>query len=183
MPEINAPFDLPSDLLGVAIRVAVVYLFLLVVLRVAGKKEIGQLTLFEFIVILVIADAVQNSMVGSNQTIWGGLVAVVVLLALDKAFSGLQERFPAFSRFVEGEPTLLVRDGEVLRQSLRREGITVDELEQALRSHGLAELGQVRLAVLETDGTISVVPRVGEESRTKERLLRRRRPRSLRDRI
>jgi uncharacterized membrane protein YcaP (DUF421 family) len=182
MPTVEAPFDLPSDLLGVAVRTLLIYFFLLAALRLGGKRELGQLSLFEFIVILVISDAVQNAMVGQNTSIWGGMVAVAVLLLTDKGFAALKARSQRLRDVLEGEPSLLVRDGQVLRDALKREGVEVEELRQALREHGVAELDEVRLAVLETDGTISVVPRTGDESRTKERL-RRRKPRALGDHL
>lgn len=182
MPTVEAPFDLPSDLLGVAVRTLIIYFFLLAALRLGGKRELGQLSLFEFIVILVISDAVQNAMVGENTSIWGGMVAVGVLLLADKGVGAIKARSKRLSDVLEGEPTLLVRDGQVLRDALKREGVEAEELRQALREHGVAELDEVRLAVLETDGTISVVPRSGDESRTKERV-KGRKPRSFGDHL
>ena len=182
MPTIEAPFDLPSDLLGVALRTLIIYVFLLIALRIAGKRELGQLSVFDFIVILVLSDSVQNAMVGENTSIWGGITAVAVLLLADKSLGALKRRVPKLRTALEGEPTLLIRDGSVLREAMEREGIEVDELRQALREHGIADLEEVRLAVLETDGTISVVPRTGDEWRSESKL-KRRRPRSMTDRL
>lgn len=175
MPTFDLP-DLPSDLLGVAIRTVVIYLFLLLALRLAGKRELGQLSVLDLVLVLVIANAAQNAMVGSNVTIWGGLVAVVALIVTDRILRMLRDRSRRFERAFEGEPTLLVRDGQRLPEALRREGVDEDELMRALREHGFADLAEVRMAVLEVDGSISVVPIAGGETRTTSRLRRRRRP-------
>jgi uncharacterized membrane protein YcaP (DUF421 family) len=168
--------DLPSDLIGVALRTIVVYLFLLVVLRLAGKREMGQLSVFELVLVLVIANAVQNAMVGANVTIWGGLVAVLALILTDRALRFVADRNPRLLRAIEGEPTLLIRDGRLNREAMGREGVDEEELTRALREHGFLDLSDVRQAVLEVDGTISVIPQIGDESRTASRVRRRRRP-------
>ncbi|MGH2406730.1 MAG: DUF421 domain-containing protein [Candidatus Limnocylindrales bacterium] len=168
--------DLPSDLIGVALRTIVVYLFLLVVLRLAGKREMGQLSVFELVLVLVIANAVQNAMVGANVTIWGGLVAVLALILTDRMLRFIADRNPRLLQAIEGEPTLLVRDGQLLPEAMRREDVDADELARALREHGYLDLAEIRQAILEVDGTISVIPRTGEESRTSNRVRRRRRP-------
>ncbi len=173
MPVVEAPFDLPSDLVGVAVRTLLVYMFLVVALRVGGKKQLGQLTLFEFVVVLVISDAVQNSMVGENTSLLGGFVAVAVLLSADKVLDAVVAGFPGARRIVEGEPTLLVSDGRPLSQAMRREGVELPELARALREHGLERPEDARLVVLEADGTISVVPRLGPEWRSDHRMGRR----------
>ena len=175
MPTLGLP-DLPSDLLGVAIRTVVSYLFLLLALRLGGKRELGQLSVLDLVLVLVISNAAQNAMVGSNVTIWGGLVAVAALIITDRLLALARERSGRFDRVIEGEPALLVRDGERLPDALRREGIDDAELMRALREHGFADLSEVRMAVLEVDGTISVVPTAGSESRTAARVRRRRRP-------
>ena len=117
-PEATARMTLPdigSGLPEIVLRTAIVYLFLVVVLRLSGRSEVGQLSILELIVILVISDAVQNSMVGENTTVWGGLVAVLTLVALDKGLSFLTARSRRMRQALEGEPRLLVRDGELMR--------------------------------------------------------------------
>jgi uncharacterized membrane protein YcaP (DUF421 family) len=150
--------ELGSTLPEIVARTAIVYLFLVVVLRISGKRQVGQLSILELIVILIISDAVQNSMVGENTTIWGGLVAVATLLTLDLALSRVAERSRRVRRAVEGEPSLLVRDGKLLDRALRDEGISADDVRVAIRHNGLEHVSDVRLAVLETDGSISIVP-------------------------
>jgi uncharacterized membrane protein YcaP (DUF421 family) len=150
--------ELGSSLPEVVLRTAIVYLFLVAVFRITGKREVGQMSVLELVVVLVVSDAVQNSMVGSNVTIWGGLVAVITLLGLDLALKTLTGRSRRLRHALEGEPRLLVRDGRVLERALRDEGVEIEEVRSAVRSHGLARIEDVRLAVLETDGSISVIP-------------------------
>jgi uncharacterized membrane protein YcaP (DUF421 family) len=151
--------ELGSSLPDVALRTAIVYLFLIVAIRVSGKREVGQMSVLELIVVLIISDAVQNSMVGDNTSIWGGLVAVVVLLGLDFILRELSRRSRRVRVAVEGEPRLLVRGGRVLDRALREEGLEMGDLESAVRAHGVARIADVDQAVLETDGTISVIAR------------------------
>jgi len=120
------------------------------------------MSVLELVVILIISDAVQNSMVGENTSLWGGLVAVVTLLALDFGLKAMARRSKQVRKAVEGEPRLLVRDGRLLMRAIREEGLEVDEVRAAIRSHGLADVDAVKLAVLETDGSISVIPQDGE---------------------
>jgi uncharacterized membrane protein YcaP (DUF421 family) len=151
--------DIGSGLPEIVLRTAIVYLFLVVVLRLSGKREVGQLSILELIVILIISDAVQNSMVGENTTVWGGLVAVLTLLALDKGIGLVTNRSRRARRALEGEPRLLVRDGRLLERALQEEKVDAEAVRAAVRHQGLARIEDVRLAVLETDGSISVIPR------------------------
>lgn len=143
----------------VILRTAIVYLFLVLVLRLSGKREVGQMSILELIVVLLISDAVQNSMVGANTSLLGGLIAVSTLLAMDFGLNALTGRSRRLRRAVEGEPRLLVRDGRLLPKALRQEGIDPEDVRTAIRNHGLANVEDVRLAVLETDGSISVIPK------------------------
>jgi uncharacterized membrane protein YcaP (DUF421 family) len=156
--------ELGSSLPEIIVRTAIVYLFLVVVMRVSGKREVGQMSILELIVILIISDAVQNSMVGENTTIWGGLVAVLTLLGLDAALKGLSNRSSRVRHVIVGEPRLLVRDGRLLTKALDEEGVEPEEVRAAVRAHGVARVEDVRLAVLEVDGSISVIPRDAEEA-------------------
>jgi len=151
--------DLGSSLPEIVLRTAVVYLFLVAVFRITGKREVGQLSILELIVILVISDAVQNSMVGENTTLWGGLVAVLTLLGLDALLRALTGRSRRLRTAIEGEPRLLVRDGKILPKALRQEKLQPDDVRAAVRAKGLERVEDVHLAVLETDGSISVIPK------------------------
>jgi len=151
----------------IVLRTAVIYLVILVGLRLAGKREIGQMTVFDLVVLLLIANAVQNAMVGPDTSLAGGVLAAVVLLVLNAVVARLRLRWPRLRRIIEGSPTLLVLHGGVIADHLRREGLDQETLEAALREHGVADLSDVEMAVLEIDGSISVVPAGGTTKRVK----------------
>ncbi len=155
MPDIP---DIGSSLPEIVLRTAIVYLFLVVALRISGKREVGSMSILELVVVLIISDAVQNSMVGENTTLWGGLVAVLTLLGLDYALKYVTRRSRRLRRAIEGEPRLLVRDGRLLNRALAEEKVEPSEVRAAIRAQGLERVEDVKLAVLETDGTISVIP-------------------------
>ena len=155
---------------NIVLRTAVIYVVILIGLRLAGKREIGQMTVFDLVVLLLIANAVQNAMVGQDTSLAGGVLAAVVLLALNAAVARLRLRWPRLRRMVEGSPTLLVLHGEVMADHLRREGLDQETLEAALREHGVADLNDVEMAVLEIDGSISVVPAGGMTKHVKRPL-------------
>lgn len=157
-------FDLPVSALGIVGRTAVVYLVVLIALRLAGKREIGQLTVFDLVVLLLLSNAVQNAMVGPDTSLLGGLIAAVVLLLLNAGIAQLRLRSPRLRHLVEGTPTVLVLHGQMIPRGMQREGLDEEMLEAALREHGVARVGEVEMAVLETDGSISVVP-AGQETR------------------
>jgi uncharacterized membrane protein YcaP (DUF421 family) len=152
---------------NIVLRTAAIYLVALIGLRLAGKREIGQMTVFDLVVLLLIANAVQNAMVGPDTSLTGGVLAAVVLLALNAIVARLRLRWPRLRRMIEGSPTLLVLHGEVLADHLRREGLDQETLEAALREHGVAEVRDVEMAVLEIDGSISVVPAGGTTTHIK----------------
>jgi uncharacterized membrane protein YcaP (DUF421 family) len=163
-------FDLGTPAWEIVVRTAVVYAFVLVALRVAGKREIGQMTPFDLVVILVIANAVQNAMVGPDTSLIGGLLAAGVLVTVNAAvaYLGFSNRF--FQRTLRGTPTLLVTDGHLIDEHLRREHIDADEVLMAMREHGIADLAEVKMAVLETDGSMSIVPKDAKTIRTKRKV-------------
>jgi uncharacterized membrane protein YcaP (DUF421 family) len=151
----------PASALEIVVRTIAMYLAILVGLRLSGKREIGQMTVFDLVVLLLIANAVQNAMVGPDNSLVGGILAAVVLLVINALVARLRLRWPRLRRWVEGTPTLLVLHGEIIPQHMRQEGIDEDSLQGALREHGIAEIRGVEMTVLEIDGSISVVP-VGE---------------------
>jgi uncharacterized membrane protein YcaP (DUF421 family) len=150
--------DLATPVWIIALRTVIVYGVILVGLRLSGKREVGQMTVFDLVVLLLIANAVQNAMVGADTSLVGGILAAAVLLALNAAVARVRLRWPRFRRLVEGSPTLLVLRGKLITDHIRREGLDEEMLETALREHGVASIDQVEMAVLEIDGSISVVP-------------------------
>ena len=147
-----------ASALGIIVRTAAVYLVVLAGLRLSGKREIGQMTVFDLVVLLLIANAVQNAMVGPDTSLVGGILAALVLLGMNAIVARLRLRWPRLRRLVEGTPTLLVLHGEIVSEHLRKEGIDEETLLAALREHGVSEINHVEMAVLEIDGSISVVP-------------------------
>ncbi len=147
----------------VVLRTAIVYVAVFGLLRVAGKRELGQMSVLDLVVILVIANAVQNAMNGGDNSLTDGLVAAATLVVLNVAVTRLGQRFPFFARLVAEHPTLLLQDGEVIQAHLDRENVSREEIEMAAREHGIDDLAQVSAAILEVDGSISVIPRTGGE--------------------
>jgi len=160
----------------IVIRAAVVYLALLVGLRLGGKRQLGQMTPFDLVVILLIANALQTSMVGPDTSLVGGLIAAGVLLVANATLARFRHRIPWLRKVAEGEPVVLVSGGVVNQVQMTRQRIDDSELDQAVREHGLGGVDQVQQAVLEVDGTISIVPTSSVTIRTKNQVRSRRLP-------
>lgn len=160
--------QLGSSELAIIVRAVVVYVALLLGLRLMGKRELGQMTVFDLVVILLIANAVQNAMVGANVSLGGGLVAAGVLLILNRGVSLLRLHSMGWGRLLEGTPTVVIQDGQFLDPALRKEGLERTQVEMAMREHGVDRAEAVRLAVLETDGSISIVPAESRVMRTRK---------------
>jgi uncharacterized membrane protein YcaP (DUF421 family) len=154
----------------IVLRSFLVYLGTFVGMRVIGKRELGQMTLFDLVIILLIANAVQNAMVGPDTSLVGGLLAAFVLLATNRIFATLQLRGEWWGRLLEGTPTVLIAHGQFISANFRQEGLDRAEVEMAMREHGVASVDEVQLAVLETDGSISIVPNHAKVTRTRRRV-------------
>lgn len=142
------------------IRAAVIYLFLLVVLRAAGKRQFAELTAFDLVLLLIIAEATQQGLLGQDFSVTYAFLAIVTLVGIDIALSLVKQRSPLLEKVVDGVPTVLVDEGRLLHDRMRRVRVDQDDiLAQARLSHGLERLDQVRYAILERDGKISVIPR------------------------
>jgi uncharacterized membrane protein YcaP (DUF421 family) len=139
------------------IRTASIYLVILIGVRLSGKREVGQMTPFDLTLLLLLSNAVQNAMTGPDTSLVGGVVAACTLLLMNYLVAELSGVNRRFRRFVQGSPTLLIHDGQLLPSHLAREHLTVDEVERALREHGIASVKDVSLAVLEVDGSISAL--------------------------
>ncbi|HEY7584863.1 MAG TPA: YetF domain-containing protein, partial [Acidimicrobiia bacterium] len=132
------------------------------------------MTPFDLVVILLIANALQNSMVGSDVSVGGGLIGAFTLLVSNWLLARLRARFGWLQRIFEGEPVLLISGGKVMKERLRQQSIELGDLEQAAREHGFGELSKVDTAVLEVDGTISIIPFTDSKVRTKTKVGKRR---------
>ncbi|PYO70819.1 MAG: DUF421 domain-containing protein [Gemmatimonadetes bacterium] len=144
-------------LLDVALRTTIVYFALLVGLRLTGTRQLGQMSTFDLVLLLIIANAVQNAMVGPDTSLVGGLVAAGILIGWHRVVDWWRLRSRGFAKLLAGEGIMLIHHGRVLDTHCARAGIRREELLQALREHGVADIGDVLLAVLEPDGSISVI--------------------------
>jgi uncharacterized membrane protein YcaP (DUF421 family) len=141
----------------IIIRSASVYLFMIIALRIFGKKELSQLNTADVILILLISNSVQNSMVGSNISLLGGLAAASVLFSINFVLKKLMYKSKWFSDFMQEKPEILIHDGKIDFKALSKLNITSDELQEAMREHGVEHFAEVKLAMLEIDGNISII--------------------------
>jgi uncharacterized membrane protein YcaP (DUF421 family) len=138
------------------VRAALVYFFLIAALRFFGKREIGQQNTLDMLVLLLVANAVQNGIIGNDNSVTGAFIGAVCLFAIDRVCAMLAFRYAWAERLLEGTPTWLIRDHEPDARCLRREQISIADLRAAARRQGFASLTDVGDAVLETNGTISM---------------------------
>lgn len=134
-----------------------VYLFVIVAIRLFGKKELAQLSIIDLVFILLISNAVQNAMVGSDSSLTGGLVAASTLFIVNYLFKYILYRFPRLGKIVQGADLLLIYKGQINQTNIIKARITKEELLEAVREHGVSEIREVDLAVLEIDGNISII--------------------------
>ena len=141
-------------------RPLIVYSFLLIAYRVVGKRELGQMTPFDLVVLLTISNVLQNAMIGPDNSLSGGLIGGLTLFCANGLIARLSLRYPDLMRILVGEPTVLIEDGKILKRNLRREVMTLAELERAIRKHDLdpaTDLPLIKKAILEQDGTVTIV--------------------------
>lgn len=146
-----------NPFLDIVIRSVCVYFFMIIALRIFGKKELSQLNTADIILILLISNAVQNAMVGSDSSLIGGLTAALALFIINLIFKRVMSKSEFIRNLVADKPEILIHNGKTDYQTLARLGITSEELEQAVREHGLEHFNQVKLAMFEIDGNISVI--------------------------
>jgi uncharacterized membrane protein YcaP (DUF421 family) len=141
------------------LRSVLVYVFLLALLRITGKRQVGQLAPFDLVLLLVLSNAVQNSMNGGDNSLIGGLVSAATLVLLNGAISLATYRSKRLEALIEGRPQLLIHNGQLYDQVLKQAKLTRHELHSALRQAGCECVDEVHTAVLENNGSISVVQR------------------------
>jgi uncharacterized membrane protein YcaP (DUF421 family) len=142
-------------LLNIFLRTLTVYVVVLAGVRLSGKREVGQMTPFDLTLLLLLSNAVQNAMTGPDTSLAGGVVAAATLLILNYFIADVSGANRRFRKFIQGEPSLIVHEGEVIEAHMAKEHVSMDELERAMREHGISDYHQVALAVLEVDGSIS----------------------------
>ncbi len=162
---VRQPFDLGAMLVPVLpwwellLRGIIVYAFLLVLIRITGRRQTGMMTPFDFILLLILSNTVQNAMNGGDNSLGGGLFLAGTLVVINWIMLLLSRHFRLVHWALVGRPAFLVRDGEIQDKVMHRERITHHELMSALRSAGLANIEQAKDVILETNGTISVIHR------------------------
>jgi uncharacterized membrane protein YcaP (DUF421 family) len=142
-------------LIEICLRTAAIYVVVLAGVRLSGKREVGQMTPFDLTLLLLLSNAVQNAMTGPDTSLMGGVVAAITLLVVNYLVAEVSGGNRRFRKFVQGQPSLLIHDGEVIESHMAKEHVSMDELQRALREHGIATAKDVALAVLEVDGSIS----------------------------
>ena len=162
-------FDGPTPVGGVIIaaKTLVVFVFLVAGLRLLGKRELGQMNVFDLVLLVVLGNAVQNAMMNNDNTLGGGLIASVTLLGLNRLLNIVIKRSKKVETALIGDPLLLVNHGKPIRSHMLKECITDEQLAAACREHGLEDVAQAQMMVLEVDGSISVVPVGGDVRRTR----------------
>ncbi len=139
------------------IRSVVTYAFLLTAFRLVGKRQVGQMTPFDLVVLLIISNVVQNALIGNDDSLGGGLLGAATILVLNAAVAWMTFRFKRVRRVVEHTPTILVRHGRILRDNLARERLSLSEFHAALRREGFVTVRGLRYVLLEPDGHLSVI--------------------------
>lgn len=152
-------FELAMPWWEFVLRAVVVYFLLLAMLRLSGKRTVGQFTPFDLLVVVLLGTAVQNSLIGKDYSLLGGLILAATLIACNWLVGFATARSRLLDRLAEGSPVLLGRDGEVFPAVLRRENVSRLDVDEALRDNGLADVSDAALITLEVDGTLTVVPR------------------------
>jgi uncharacterized membrane protein YcaP (DUF421 family) len=150
-------WTLDTPVLELVVRATIIYVVFFGALRLFGKREIGQFTLFDLALVLLAANALQPAITGPDSSLAGGLVILLTLFILNRGVAAVRVRSPFVRRILEFGPTVVGRDGAWLLPELVRQGLDLVDVEAALREHGLDEVGEMKLATLEADGSISIV--------------------------
>jgi uncharacterized membrane protein YcaP (DUF421 family) len=146
-----------EGLLIIAGKSTVIYLFIIGAIRFFGKKELAQLSVIDLVFILLISNSVQNAMVGQDTTLQGGMAAAIGLFLVNYLLKQLTFRFSSINKAIQGESIMLIYEGKLLHEHCKKAFITPEEVEAAVREHGVKSIEDVNLAVLEVDGNISVI--------------------------
>lgn len=142
------------------LRATAIYVFLLVVFRIAGKRSLAQVTTFDFVLLLIIGEATQQALLGDDYSIVNACIVIATLILLEIVLSHVAARFPMFDRAIDGLPLIVVDNGKPLKERLKRERLDESEILAAARElHGLERMDDIKYAVLERSGGITVIPR------------------------
>ena len=153
----------------IALSSIAVYLFIVISIRIFGKKELAQLSVVDLVFILLISNSVQNAMVGSDSSLAGGIISAGTLFLFNHVFKLISYKYPKFNKLVEGEATMLAYNGIINKKNMEKAKIPMSELLEAMREHGIATVSEINLAVLEVDGNISILSNEFKQKTTKKR--------------
>lgn len=146
-----------NSYIDIVIRSVSVYLFMVIALRIFGKKQLSQLNTADVILILLISNSVQNAMVGNNTSLYGGMVAALALFIINFIFKRVMLKSKFIKDLVKDTPEILIHNGKIVFDTISKLGITNDELQEAMREHGVEYYKDVKLAMFEIDGSISII--------------------------
>ena len=155
----NQLFELSMPWWEFVLRAVAVYVVLLALIRLSGKRTMGQFTPFDMLLIVLLGTAVQNSLIGDDVSLLGGLLLAAVLIALNWCVAWMTSRSRRAERTIEGAPVVLARNGKLFERVLQRELVSDSDFQEALRMNNVEDVSEVELALLETNGSISVVPK------------------------
>ena len=146
--------------MNIVIRVLAIYIFLLIVLRFAGKRSLAQMTMFDFVLLLILSETTQQALVGNDYSLTKAFLAILLLISAEIGLSILKHKVPAMQKWLDGTPTIIVQNGKMLKDRTNWSRIDEEDIMAAAReSHGLERMDQIKYAVLETSGTISIIPK------------------------
>ncbi len=152
-------FELAMPWWEFVLRATVVYFVVLAMVRMSGKRTVGQFTPFDLLVVVLLGTAVQNSLIGEDVSLLGGLILAGTLIGWNWLVGFATSRSRTLDRLAEGTPVLVGRDGQLFESTMRRENLSRQDIEEALRDNGLADVSGAAMITLEVDGTITVIPR------------------------
>jgi len=171
MGDFGEIFRLGIPWTHLVLRAVIIYVVFFIGLRLFGKRELGQFTTFDLVLVLLIANALQPAITGPDNSVTGGAIVIAVLLLFNRGVAILRSRWPWFDALIEPPPTVVVEDGQISKAALEKEGHSDTDVEMAIREHGVEKLSDVKEAVLENDGSISVVTKgSGERYRRRRRV-------------
>ena len=146
--------------MDVVLRAAAIYLILLIIFKIAGRRTLGEITTFDFVLLLVIGEATQQALLGNDFSLINSFLAIVSLIAIDITLSLIKERAPSVAKLIDGVAMIVVEDGQLLHERVRKARLDEDDILTAAReTHGLERLDQIKFAVLENNGKISIIPK------------------------
>lgn len=144
---------------SIVVRSAIIYIFVFLILRIGGKRTVAEMTTFDLVLLLIISEATQEALLDGDQSLIGGMIAIATLVFVDIVVSKVTARFRAVDNIVNSVPTVILRDGVPLKDRMDKERVSVEDILEAARStQGLENLEQVKYAILEKDGSISIIP-------------------------